>query len=183
MTRLISACIVLLLVSCDHSETTPLPSAQLALSYDDVTYQDISSCAFSLPINTAGTLQRQGPCNIKIDYPATKASIFMTYQPVRNNLDTLLRDTQKLSYEHARKASGIKANPFIKPDTNVYGMLYEVSGNAASSTQFYATDSTKHFLAGSVYFDTRPNYDSLYPAIEYMRNDVAHIMEQLRWND
>jgi hypothetical protein len=38
-----------------------------------------------------------------------------------------------------------------------------MQGNAASSTQFYVTDSTTHFLRGVLYFYSAPNADSLKP--------------------
>ncbi len=60
-------------------------------------------------------------------------------------------------------------------------MVYKVEGDAASSTQFYVTDSTTHFLSGSVYFKTKPNYDSILPAIEYLNKDVQRLIETLRW--
>ena len=52
---------------------------------------------------------------------------------------------------------------------------------AASHAQFYLTDSTRHFLTGALYFNTKPNFDSLYPAIHYVRKDIRRIMETLRW--
>jgi gliding motility-associated lipoprotein GldD len=60
-------------------------------------------------------------------------------------------------------------------------MFYEVRGNAASQAQFYVTDSTSHFVTGSLYFYARPNYDSIYPAAVYLQKDIRSIMESLRW--
>ena len=45
----------------------------------------------------------------------------------------------------------------------------------------FLTDSTKHFLVGSLYFYSRPNYDSLLPALDYIEKDVVHLMETLSW--
>ena len=60
-------------------------------------------------------------------------------------------------------------------------MLYEIGGNAASQSQFYLTDSIRHFVTGSLYFYAKPNYDSILPASEYLKNDIKHIMESLKW--
>jgi gliding motility-associated lipoprotein GldD len=60
-------------------------------------------------------------------------------------------------------------------------MFYEVQGNAASQAQFYVTDSTDHFVTGSLYFLARPNYDSIYPAAIYLQQDIRKIMESLKW--
>ena len=66
-------------------------------------------------------------------------------------------------------------------EKSVYGVLYEIKGNAASSVQFYATDSTKHFLRGALYFNTVPNKDSLAPAIQFVEEDIIHLIETLSW--
>ena len=58
-------------------------------------------------------------------------------------------------------------------------MFYEVGGNAASQSQFYVTDSINHFLTGSLYFYAKPNYDSIYPAAEYLKKDIRQLMETI----
>jgi hypothetical protein len=40
-------------------------------------------------------------------------------------------------------------------------MFYQVEGNAATNSQFYVTDSIKHFVIGSVYFIQNPIIDLL----------------------
>jgi gliding motility-associated lipoprotein GldD len=110
-----------------------------------------------------------------------KATIYMSYKPVKNNINVLLRDAQKLTYEHVIKADDILEQPFINKDHKVYGMFYQVNGNAATNAQFYVTDSTKHFIDCSVYFYAKPNFDSVMPAASYIKNDMRRIMESLRW--
>ena len=112
-----------------------------------------------------------------------KGSIFITYKEVNHNLEELLADAQKLSYEHVVKADNITEQPFINEKDKVYGMFYEVLGDAASQAQFYATDSTRHFLTGSLYFRVKPNYDSIYPAAIYLQKDIRRILESLRWKE
>jgi gliding motility-associated lipoprotein GldD len=53
--------------------------------------------------------------------------------------------------------------------------------SAASPYQFYLTDSTRHFLRGSLYFDAIPNNDSLAPVIEYVKTDIQHLFETITW--
>jgi gliding motility-associated lipoprotein GldD len=60
-------------------------------------------------------------------------------------------------------------------------MFYRVNGNAATNSQFYATDSVKHFITGSVYFHAKPNFDSVMPASSYVRDDMQRLMETLNW--
>jgi gliding motility-associated lipoprotein GldD len=62
-------------------------------------------------------------------------------------------------------------------------MLYEIGGDAASQSQFYLTDSINHFISGSLYFYAKPNYDSIYPASEYLKRDIKRLMESLKWKE
>jgi gliding motility-associated lipoprotein GldD len=61
--------------------------------------------------------------------------------------------------------------------------LYEIRGDAASSVQFYLTDSTRHFLRGSLYFNVQPNADSLAPVIDFFMEDIMHLIETLEWKN
>ena len=100
---------------------------------------------------------------------------------VYSNLNSLLRDAQKLAYDHAVKAESIPEQPFVNNDKDVYGMFYMINGNAATQAEFYATDSINHFLNAAIYFEAKPNFDSIYPAVMYLRNDMRIIMETLEW--
>lgn len=99
----------------------------------------------------------------------------------RKNLITFLRDAQNFTQKHNIKADGILETVYENPENNSFGMFYEVEGNAASQAQFYVTDSTRHFLTGSLYFYAKPNYDSILPAAHYLQKDIKHIMETVRW--
>jgi hypothetical protein len=55
-------------------------------------------------------------------------------------------------------------------------MLYEISGEAASSVQFYVTDSVRHFVRGALYFMETPNYAYLAPMISYNAVDIEHLI-------
>jgi len=64
---------------------------------------------------------------------------------------------------------------------SVYGILYNIRGNAASSIQFFVTDSVSNYLRGALYFSAQPQKDSLAPVIEFFREDVIHLIETLEW--
>src|SRR5690606_41697431 len=110
-----------------------------------------------------------------LDYPGMKGAIYLTYKPVAGNLETLLRDAQKLSYEHVVKADNIIDQPFLNVREKVYGMYYQVSGDAASQSQFYVTDSTDHCLSGSLYLCAKPHHHSLLPAAAYLQPDHRRV--------
>lgn len=163
-------------------EVLPKPSSQLRLDYPIAQYAHFENeCPFTFDINSAATIKEKTNCNFTIDYPKMKATIYISYKPVHQNINALLRDAQKLTYEHVIKADDILEQPFINKDYKVYGMFYEVNGNAATNAQFYVTDSIKHFIDCSVYFYAKPNFDSVMPATSYIKNDMQTLMESLRW--
>jgi len=174
---------LVMLGSC-KDDTMPKPFAHLRLDYEEASYMGFDSpCPFVFDYNTDTNVKVKQDCNITITYPRMKASVFLTYMPVSSNLETLLRDAQKLTYEHVIKADDIVELPFINTKDKVYGMFYQVGGNAATNTQFYLTDSINHFVTGSVYFYTKPNFDSIMPAASYIKDDVQTLMETLRWKE
>ncbi len=167
--------------SCKN-DVLPKPNAFLRLDFSEAEYQVWDEeCPYGLDSNTIASVTAGNDCSLTVDYPMMKGSIYITYKKVDNNLNQLLTDAQKLSYEHVVKADNILEQPFVNEKYNVYGMFYKVTGNAASQSQFYATDSINHFVTGSLYFYAKPNYDSIYPAAIYLQKDIRRIMESLKW--
>ena len=116
-------------------------------------------------------------------YPELKASVDITYRPVNNNLRELFIEAEKLVLEHTVKADNISWRDFSNTENKVYGKLCHIEGNAASQIQFHATDSARHFIKGSLFFYVKPNYDSIYPAVEYIKKDMVRMMESMKWKD
>ena len=110
-----------------------------------------------------------------------KATIYMSYQSINNNLDSLLNDAYKLPYKHIIKAEEIPEKIFINREKRVYGTVFNIVGDAASQIQFFLTDSTKNFIVGSLYFYSKPNYDSIYPAVKYIERDLYRLIESFEW--
>lgn len=189
MKRIVLPILFLLMLSCGN-DPLPKPKAYLRLEYPSAVYEKaIIPLPFTFdkneladPISAVKTINKAKGIDIK--YSALKATIYLTYKDVKNgNLDSLLRDAQNLTQKHTIKADEITGDLFENKETKVYGMLYEIGGDAASQSQFYVTDSISHFLSGSLYFYAKPNYDSIYPASEYLKKDIKRIMESVQWKD
>ncbi|MBE8725405.1 gliding motility lipoprotein GldD [Flavobacterium hungaricum] len=173
--------LAIMMVSCKN-DVVPKPVSFLRLDYPEAAYMNFeNSCPFAFEMNEDAIIKGEKECGFTITYPKMKATIYLTYKPVNGNIDKLLRDAQKLTYEHVIKADDILEQPYINPSKKVYGMFYQVDGNAATNSQFYVTDSTRHFLTGSVYFYAKPNFDSIMPAASYIKNDMQRLMETLKW--
>jgi gliding motility-associated lipoprotein GldD len=119
-----------------------------------------------------------------IEFPAYKSKIYFTYKDIKNDFASLMEETYRMNVKnHISKADAINEQPFINQEKKVYGVLYDLKGNTASSVQFYVTDSVSHYLRGSLYFSTEPDADSLSPVIEFFREDIIHLIETLKWNN
>lgn len=173
----------LFILSSCKDDVLPKPTSSLRLDYPEATYKtfDQASCPFTFEVNSDGKVIQEKNCNLTIQYPKMKATIYLTFQPINNNINLLLRDAQTLTYKHVVKADDIVEQPFINKKDGVYGMYYAVNGNAATNAQFYLTDSTSYFVDCSVYFYAKPNFDSIMPAASYLRNDLQNMMESFRW--
>jgi gliding motility-associated lipoprotein GldD len=112
-----------------------------------------------------------------------KGKIHLSYKTINHNLSKYIADSRTLAYKHIIKADDILEHPFIDRKNKVMGIMYEIKGNAASPFQFFATDSTKHFLRGSMYFNVYPNKDSLAPVFDFVQPDIKHLIETIKWKD
>ncbi|WP_432411982.1 gliding motility lipoprotein GldD [Rasiella sp. SM2506] len=184
MRALLFICLIIFFASCEDA-TTVKPASKLRLEYPEPSYTLAKiKCPFSFEKNEMATVHVKANCAVNIEYPRLNATLYVTYQPVQGkSIDSLLYDAQKLTYNHDKKAQAIFEQPRMDSVNKVYGMFYAIDGNAATQSQFYVTDSIQHFVQGSLYFNAKPNYDSLYPAVMYLRNDIRHIMESISWEE
>lgn len=170
-----------ILVSCGK-ETLPKPAPYLKLQYPTPTYLKIESdCPYGFEISNLAKINFNNNCSGSVEYPHLKATIYITYRPINNNLDEILKEVEKLTFEHTLKADVINAMPYENFEKKVFGKLYNIEGNVATNIQFRATDSVNHVLSGALYFYTQPNYDSIVPAIKYLEKDIVHLIETLEW--
>lgn len=119
---------------------------------------------------------------IEIYYPIIKSNVHITYKRIGNEklLKEFLDDAYTLTAKHQIKASGI--NEIItKTGKGETAVIAELEGEVPSQFQFTITDSTKNFLRGALYFNTKVHNDSLAPAIEYMKKDIMHMINTFEW--
>lgn len=171
----------ILLSSC-KDDVLPKPKAYLNLSYPENKYKRAEQLKpYAFDVSTYAEMNILKNYWAKIEYPTLKASLSLTYRPVDKNLKELLLESEKLVFKHTVKAEQIVTQNFVNDHKKVFGTLYEISGNAASQIQFHVTDSTSHFIKGALYFYTKPNYDSILPAVAYIKKDIIRLIESLEW--
>jgi len=178
--------IMALPLSCDQSYT-PKPIGYVRIDYPEKSYRlydEQEQYSFEIPDYVRVEIDRSRnaePGWINLHIPQLNGTIHMSYKPVRDNLVAYITDSRDLVYKHTVKAQGIEDTPFIHREQNRFGMIYDLKGDVASAVQFFVTDSTSHFLRGSLYFNCRPNRDSLNPVIEFLREDIIHMIETTSW--
>ena len=119
---------------------------------------------------------------INLVYPSINAKIHLSYKRINaSTFQQVTEESHSLADKHTVRADAIQESYYGNDTTRVYGILYEMKGNAASPAQFYVTDSVSNFLRGSLYFNHTPNADSIAPAANYVLQDMIHMIETLRW--
>ena len=172
--------------SCGSSPT-PKPRGYFRLNFPEKEYRVFDSIyPFKFDCPVYGTIKVQDSQGysgdwLNIDFPKYKARIHLSYLDVAGNLNVMIEDTRSLVYKHTVKADAIDEQVFSNPQKKVYGILYDIKGNSASSVQFFLTDSVRHYIRGALYFRCEPNKDSLSPAVDFFRKDVVAMIESFEW--
>jgi gliding motility-associated lipoprotein GldD len=177
------------LVSCSENYT-PLPRGYFRIDLPEHIYQ-LSDTTFpyyfEYPVYAKLRSSPHNPDSlywINIVYPQFKATVYLSYKNVDGNLITYLEDAYTLVSKHIPKADAINDSMIVNNARNIYGLTYKIEGSgAASPYQFFVTDSSSHFLRGALYFDIVPNNDSLEPVIDFVTNDIEHLINTLEWNN
>lgn len=177
--------LIIAFVSCTKV-STPKPYGYYRITAPDTAYAPLDSLFrapfnFQLSQNAQVQPRADEPYWINLYYPALDATIHCSYKPVHNNLRELTNDALEFVYRNASFANAIPEREYTHPEAQVYGVLFDLEGNTASSCQFFVTDSTHHFFRASVYCNCQPNADSLAPVYEYLRKDVIKMVETFEW--
>lgn len=178
----------LLLFACAscNNNYTPRPYGYYRITTPDTAYVDFNpSFPYTFALSRNAVVQPRTdvsePYWINIYYPALDATIYCSYKPVQNNLRELTNDALEFVYRNASFATAIPEREYAHPEASVYGVLFDLEGNTASSCQFFVTDSTRHFFRASVYCNCPPNADSLAPVYNYLRTDIIKMVETFEW--
>jgi gliding motility-associated lipoprotein GldD len=177
-----------LLIGCDQSYS-PKPRGYFRIDLPEKSYIRLAEnlpYSFEYPSYATITPDYNSPGEtnwINVEFPAFSGSLYISYKTVNNDLIHFIEDSRALVQKHIPKANAIHESLIINDSKRVYGLIYEIEGKgAASPMQFYVTDSTSHFLRGALYFNVRPNNDSLAPVIDFLKADIQHLINTLEWN-
>jgi gliding motility-associated lipoprotein GldD len=172
--------------SCGETYT-PKPKGYFRIEFPEkqyIKFQSDAPFSFEIPkyskmvIDSAYDAE---PWWYNLNFPAMKGTIHLSYKKVNNNITKYVEDARELVNKHTIKAEAIDPQVMEFKERNVIAVLFEIKGNAATPYQFFATDSTTHFLRGSLYFNVYPNKDSLAPVVDFVKKDIFRLIETLEW--
>jgi gliding motility-associated lipoprotein GldD len=184
---------LLMMISCKE-DFTPKPSGFFQMDLPKHEYKkyenDVCPCTFEIP--KYAIVQREEhffdekpehPCWLNVNFPYFNATIYLSYKDVssRSQFEKVISDSYKMAFKHSQKADFIDESSIEIPQNHVYGYQFDIGGDAASSSQFFITDSLKHYIRGALYFKSRPNVDSVRPALDFLKVDVDHMIQSFQW--
>jgi len=191
---LMAACMVGLVMSCEEYTPVPKPRTYPRVVYPEKAYKpfDKGYCNFTFDLPVYAEIEQdtayfdekpKDECWFDISVPALNAKIYCSYYPIhsRQDFEKFVSDAFEMTNKHTVKASYIDERPVHRNADRVHGVVFQVDGPAASSYQFFLTDSTRHFLRGSLYFNTVARPDSLAPVAAFMREDLDRMVATLKW--
>jgi gliding motility-associated lipoprotein GldD len=157
-----------------------LPKPEYVLLPDTFPYRFEYSVHATLLDDTSAINERYW---IELYYPKLKSNIHITYKPINNSqklLKEYMGDAYTLTSKHQIKAYAID-EVITRTRSGHTAVIAELEGDVPSQFQFTTTDSTKNFLRGALYFNTKVQNDSLEPAIEYMKKEIMHLINTFEW--
>lgn len=168
-------------MSCSNQTTTPKPKAFL---YNEVSVPNYvfykSACGYSFFINSENQIDFEN-CNVKIKNSSLSSTLYLSSINVKDNFSLIDSDFTKKIQENSTNAFAVNVSEYNDVENRVFAKYFSFVGNAPSNTQFYITDSTSVYLKGSLYFDSKPNYDSLLPSIYLINNDIRKMIQTFNW--
>jgi gliding motility-associated lipoprotein GldD len=181
---------LMLFAACGgNHDYSPKPRGYFRIAFPKKEYRDYSAgCpytfsypkyAFIEPDKTKGAK----PCWVNMQFPQFGATLHMSYQPVTSKkvFNELVEDARTFAFKHTVKATSIDEGVISYADRKVYGIYYTIDGNAASSAQFFLTDSSKNYLRGALYFNTEPRLDSIQPVLNFIKKDMEVMIKSFKW--
>lgn len=175
-----------LLVSCEEKSYVPKPPTYLKINLPDRSYdiyKDECNFSFNKPSYFNVKSAQQNSCNKDIILKGLDGTLHLSVIDMDTTLGMYINHANDKVGEHKIKATAIIDTTIIRQEDRVFGTFFELQGNVASPFQFYVTDSTDRFFSGVVYFNTRPNYDSIKPTLNFVRKDLLEFMKTINWKN
>lgn len=122
------------------------------------------------------------PCWFNIVFPSLNGQLYFSYFPIdsRERFDELVADAFTFVEKHDIKAN-YRTELLIENDQGLNGILFDIDGPVASPVQFYLSDSTRHFVRASLYFNNKVEPDSMAPIYAFVKEDIERMIKTMKF--
>ena len=174
--------------SCDETSYLPREKAFLRLEFEKPMYDTFSSEFSKLNFifnNAYASFEIVSDKKTVLRYKDIKIDIVLIDMQLENtsSIEESLQNFYMFLEPHRKKSNQISVKEFVSADNKRFAKVFEMRGPVASPLQFYVTDSINNFLFGSMNLTEKSDYDSIYPSIMYVKNDIFSIIESVNWEE
>lgn len=131
------------------------------------------------------TSNQREPYWLELIYPKLNASIHLTMKFVGEDtarFEDYINDAHTLVTKHGTRLQAI--DDIVSQHEQGYGVkLYELEGDVPTVFQFSITDTTHNYFRAALYVPYANKNDSIRPILQYVRNDMMHMLETFRFRD
>jgi gliding motility-associated lipoprotein GldD len=166
----------------------PKPKGYFRLTVPEYQYQTFDTLLpFTFEYSTAAEITIEAKKDdywLTLTYPQLNAMLNMTYMPLNHNFRELVLEQEKFVEFHISQGKADDVAYSLVQDSALIGKIFELKGKeVATPMQFWLSDSTTNWLRASLYFNFVPNNDSLQPVIDFLREDVLHLINTFGWKE
>lgn len=170
--------------SCENNSILPKQDAYLRIEFNEpnyLIYKSQNSKINFLYNARSSSLKPTSARTINLDYKKLGMSLDLSFDKLNDEteLTNYLRDFNLLLDAHTKRSNGFLIKEFENRNYSTYGKLYEFRGDVASPIQFFLTDSINNFIHGSLNMTVKSKYDSIYPSVQYIKNDILVFFESI----
>ena len=178
----------------DH-DYSPKPRGYFRIEFPKKEYKQYdSSYPFTFDYPTYATIEKDTQTRVSsklinmnhllnMQFKQFNATLHLSYETITSKkvFNELTEDARKFAFKNTVKSTGIDQGFISVPEHKVYGIYYTIDGNAASSVQFFLTDSVKNYMRGALYFNNEPRLDSIQPVLNFVKLDVSRMIKTFKW--
>ncbi|TSJ42999.1 gliding motility lipoprotein GldD [Mucilaginibacter corticis] len=187
---------LLLFAACGNShDYSPKPRGYFRIELPKKAYREyVSDHPFTFQYPTYAVIEKDTQTRVahsllnmnqllNMQFKQLNGTLHLSYESITSKkvFDELVEDAHKFAFKNTVKATDIDQGSISIPAHKVYGIYYTIGGNAASSVQFFLTDSVKNYMRGALYFNTEPRLDSIQPVLNFVKKDINVMIATFKW--
>ena len=176
-----------LVFSCENNFNLPKPDAYLRIEFNEpkyLNYEDVNSQIDFYYNSSSSSINQISSKSVNLNYENLGMSLDLSFNKLssENEVINYITDFNLLLDTHTKRSNGFLVKEFENVEYSTFGKIYEFKGDVASPIQFFITDSLNNFIQGAVNKEISSKYDSIYPSIQYIKNDILVFFESINLN-